>query len=152
MKKKMKKVSRRSSFEYRDDRSQELLEVFNREVGTRLFESVESVVRRVVDMPSSRFWVSEERAMRVVSAMLRGKGDGGCRALHREMYEEIARRCENLRREHPDWPLRACVWYVVNRPAPKFYLSAETAHTIIIKARKQCIRERMQRLQHWLSA
>ena len=76
MKKKMK-VSRRSSFEYRDDRSRELLEVFNRELGTRPFESVKSVLARVVNMPSSRFWVSEERAFRVVSAMLRGKRGGG---------------------------------------------------------------------------
>ena len=150
--KKTKKVSRRSSFEYRDDRSMELLEVFNRELGTMLFESVASVVNRVVNMPSSRFWVSEERAMRVVSAMLRGKYDGGRSALRREMYEEIARRCEALGHEHPDWPLSARVWYVVNRPAPKFYLSVETAHTIILAARKQCIEERMQRLRHLLSA
>ena len=151
MKKKMK-VSRRSSFEYRDDRSRELLEVFNRELGTRPFESVKSVLGRVVNMPSSRFWVSEERAFRVVSAMLRGKGDGGRCLLRREMYEEIARRCVSMREEHPEWPLCMCVWYVVCRPAPKFYLSVETAHTIITETRRQCIRERMQRLQHLLSA
>ena len=144
--------SHRTSFEYSEDRARNLLEVFNREFEICDCLGMMDVLRIVVNCPARRFWVSEERAMRVVSAILRGKGDGGCRALHREMYEEIARRCENLRREHPDWPLRACVWYVVNRPAPKFYLSAETAHTIIIKARKQCIRERMQRLQHWLSA
>lgn len=150
--KKMKKVSRRSSFEYRDDRSRELLEVFNRELGTRLFESVKSVLERVVNMPSSRFWVSEERAFRVVSAMLRGKGDGGRCALRREMYEEIARRCEALSESHPDWPLCVCVWHVVSHPAPKFYLSVESAQTIIAEARKQCIKERMQRLQRLLSA
>lgn len=150
--KKKKKVSRRSSFEYRDDRSRELLEVFNRELGTRLFEPVQSVLCRVVNMPSSRFWVSEERAARVVSAMLRGKGGGVRSALRREMYEEIARRCASLREEHPDWSVSTCVWHVVSRPAPKFYLSVESAHTLIINARKQCIEERMQRLQHLLSA
>ena len=149
---KKRKISRRSAFEYSDDRSRDLLEVFNRELGTRLFESVESVVARVVNMPSRRFWVSEERAMRVVSSMMRGKHDGGRRRLHREMYEEIARPCEALGREHPDWPLGDRICHVINRPAPKFYLSVETAHTIIIQARRQCTIEQLQRRELLASA
>lgn len=143
---------RRSHFEYGDDRSRDLLAVFNRELGTHLFENVTSVIRRVVNMPSRRFWVSEERAFRVVSALLRGKTALRGGTLRREMYEEIARRTRAFMREHPGWPMRESVWHVVNSPAPKFYLSVESAHTIIVKERKRCVHEKMQRLQHWVSA
>ena len=148
---KNKKVSRRTAFEYRDDRGRDLLEVFNQELGKHDHELVEDVVRRTVNRPARRFWVSEERAMRVVSEMQRKPLSTRCHPLKREMYEEINRRSQAVGRKHPKWPLSRCVFWVVNQPAPKFFLSVSSAHAIILEERKRCAKENMRRLRHLLS-
>ena len=118
----MKQVACRSSFEYRDDRSRNLLEVFNRLFNTIADARVDDVLRLAVACPARRFWVSEERALRVVHQMERMPLPPKCNVLKREMYEEIYRRVSRLSAIHPDWPLRRLVWVVVHQEAPKFYL------------------------------
>ena len=70
--KKARRTTRRSLFEYRDDRNRDLLEAFKRELGRVEGESLDDVLQRAVDSPARRFWVSEERALRVVLALPRG--------------------------------------------------------------------------------
>ena len=135
--------SARSSFEYRDDRARDLHEVFKRELGLVPGENMLHLLQRVVNSPSRRFWVSEERAFRIVSSMMRRGLPPHCPALKREMFEEIARRAELLLKVHPDWPLSRRVYYVVNGRAPKFYISVKRAHAIICKERVRCEKERM---------
>ena len=50
-----KRKTRRTLFEYRDDRSRELLHVFNEELGRSSYDNVVDVLRRVVSHPCSRF-------------------------------------------------------------------------------------------------
>ncbi len=141
----------RSTFPYRDERNLELLSTFNRLYSTSLNSNVLFLVQEVVNSPSSRFWVSEERAFRVISSMMRYPLSEGCNLLHREMYEEIFRRCKDLALRHPQWTLKQCVFTVVNQPAPKFYLSVQSANAIIYRERR-CRRERIRNLRHLLSA
>lgn len=136
----------RSLFEYRDDRARDLHEVFKREFGAVPGEDIKSLMRRVVNSPSRRFWVSEECAFRTVSSMLHSGMHSRCSSIKREMFEEISRRCRQLLDTHPDWPLSRCVYYVVNRSAPKFYLSAKRAYSIILRERERCEREKIQTL------
>lgn len=144
-----RRMLRRSSFEYRRKRDRELLEMFNRELGSSPGETVDAVLRRVVDSPSCRFWVSEERALRVVSSMQRHPLPPG--GLRREMFEEIRRRCEQLALEHPDWSLSERVYHVVGNEAPRFYLSPDRAHVIICKERRRWRRELSRRWRRfWL--
>ena len=150
--KKPRRTTRRSSFEYRDDRNRDLLNVFKRELGRVEGESLYDALQRTVDSPSRRFWVSEERALRIVSCMRRKPLPSACHPLKREMFEEISRRSEALAERHPEWPLSRCVYYVVNHEAPKFYLSAYRAHVIICEERKRCKDELMRRLKHLVSA
>jgi hypothetical protein len=63
MKKQMKRT-RRATFEYHADRSRELLKVFNEELGFSHYDSVLDVVQRVVNRPSSRFWVPRSALVR----------------------------------------------------------------------------------------
>ena len=143
---------RRSSFEYREEKRRNLLEVFNSELGKDVQDNVEDVLRRVVDRPSRRFWVSEERAQRVISLMERTHMPPPCKGLRREMYEEIWRRCMFLLKKHPDWPLSRRVFYVVNHEAPKFYLTVDHAHHLICEEKAVCRIEQMRRLRRFLSA
>lgn len=148
----MKRVARRSSFEYRDDRSRDLLEVFNRLFHSIADAHVDDVLSQAVNHPARRFWVSEERALRVVRAMKRGDRLPCGNALKREMYEEIFRRVGRLSAAHPHWPLSRLVWVVVNQEAPKFYLSLSSAHAIVLEERKRCRIETMRKLSRFLSA
>ncbi len=150
--KKTRRISRRSSFEYRDDRNHELLKVFKRELLRFTGDPLEVVLQRTVDSPSSRFWVSEERAFRVVSWMHRNPLPSNCSPLKREMFEEIARQCVSLAGTRPGWSLARRVYYVVNHEAPKFYLSVERAHAIICQERKRCRDLQAKRWRQILSA
>ena len=151
MKKEMKKA-RRAPFEYHADRSRELLKVFNEELGFSDNDHVEDVLQRVVNRPSSRFWVSEERAWRIISSMRRRPLSPKCHPLRREMFMEIYRRSRHLSRLRPEWSMKRCVYHVVNSEAPKFYLAVATAHTLICQERNRCRIENMLKLRRWLSA
>lgn len=148
----LRRKAHRTSFEYRDDRGRNLLEVFNHLFNTTINARVEEVLSRAVNHPSRRFWVSEERALRVVRAMERGTIPPCFNALKREMYGEIHRRVRRLSAIHPDWPLKRLVWVVVNQEAPRFYLSVSSAHAIVVEEKKRCRIETMRRLSRFLSA
>jgi hypothetical protein len=91
---------------------------------------------KIVNSPSPRFWVSEERAAAVVSAIMRGKPVlETMRPSKREMFQEIHRRVIILRGQHPDWHLSELIYDVVNSPAPKFYMEASSALERLFKIR-----------------
>ena len=102
-----------------------------------------NIFSKVANSPSSRFWVSEERAAIVVSAILSGNEDWDLlrkhrslfrmRANKREMFLEIARRVKELQQEFPDKTIYDLTAIVVNQPAPKFYLSARTVGEFIYR-------------------
>lgn len=101
-----------------------------------------SIFKAVVALPSERFWVSEERAVRVVSAMLAGK------PLHlspckQEMFGEIYRRALFFLRANPSLSLTDVISRVLSQRAPKFYLTPESARVII--SRSPYIREARRR-------
>ncbi len=144
------RISRRTSFEYAEDRARDLLKVFKREFEICDCLGIIDVLKIVVDCPAERFYVSEERALRVVSSMYRRPLPSSCNRLKREMFEEIKRRCEQLLDVHPDWPLSRRVYYVVGRQAPKFYLSVNSAHTILIEYQRKCRKEQMLRLRRMI--
>ena len=148
----LRRKAHRTSFEYRDDRGRNLLEVFNHLFNTTINARVEEVLSRAVNHPSRRFWVSEERALRVVRAMERGTIPPRCNALKREMYEEIFRRYCEARSAHSDWSDLRCVSSVVNQEAPSFYLSVSSAHAILVQEKRRCRIETLQRLTRHLAA
>ena len=63
----------RRVFEYRSARDQDLLNAYRRLIAlTSGLIRLREVMCRVVNSPSSRFWVAPERAMRVISSMEQG--------------------------------------------------------------------------------
>ena len=126
-----------SILEFTHDRNRELMSAFRKAIADRPFIDITEVSEAIVNMPCSRFWVSEERAMVVVTAMLKGKPIlAAMRPTKREMFQEIYNRVLRLRASRPDAPISILVSQVVNSPAPKFYLRPRCAMEIIYKLKK----------------
>lgn len=134
----------RRVFEYRSERDQDLLNAYRRQIAlTSGLIRLREVMCRVVNSPSSRFWVSPERAMRVISSMEQGNRLEGMMRNKRIMFREIYRRVHLLRERPPyrQLPLVEVVQMVVEQPAPSFYMTPQSAIVImhhIRKRRKQC--------------
>lgn len=113
-----------------------LLRVYRRCVAEASFVRLDEIGERVVNSPAPRFWVSEQRATTVVSAILRGKPVlDTMRPTKREMFLEIYRRVLILRKKHPKWRLPRLVGHVVHSPAPKFYMEPSSALERLFKIR-----------------
>lgn len=92
-----------------------------------------NIFELVADSPASRFWVSEERATIVISAMAAGKPLPRMRHNKREMFDEIYRRFLIERKANPNKSTYELVAKIVNQPAPKFYLTPRTVGEFIYR-------------------
>lgn len=118
------------------ERNAALLKAYRHYVDSASFVSLNEIGVKIVNSPSPRFWVSEERAAAIVSAIMRGKPVlNSMRPSKREMFEEIYRRVLALKKIHPDWHLCRLVFDVVNSPAPKFYMEPSSALERLFKIR-----------------
>ncbi len=118
------------------ERNAALLKAYREQIDAVGYVRLNEIVEKIVNSPSPRFWVSEERAAAVVSAIMRGKPVlETMRRSKREMFEEIHRRVVALKEVHPDWHLCQLVFEVVNSPAPKFYMEASSAQERLFKIR-----------------
>ena len=118
------------------ERNAALLKAYREQVDTTSFIRLNEIGEKIVNSPSPRFYVSEERAAAVVSAIMRGKPVlETMRSTKREMFEEIYKRVVALKEKHPDWHLCQLVFEVVNSPAPKFYMEASSALERLFKIR-----------------
>lgn len=123
-----------SNFELKEDRDNAVLREFHRMAARCASISMSALMPRVVKQPAPRFWVSEERATIVVSAMLRGlQVTRGMGQWKRRMFAEICRRVQSLRQQHATSPLVWLVREVVNSPAPEYYMSPRSAQNIVGK-------------------
>lgn len=117
-------------------RNAALLKAYQQHIHSVSFVRLNEIGEKIVNSPAPRFWVSEERAAAVVSAIMRGKPVlETMRPSKREMFEEIHRRVVALKKLHPDWHLCDLVMEVVNSPAPKFYMEASSALERLFKIR-----------------
>lgn len=96
----------------------------------------------VVNSPSKRFWVSEERATCVVAAMLRGERIDFIKSNKMEMFKEIYRRVLALHDKYPKRSIKDLVFDVVRQPAPKFYLTPGSAKVLLCKIKKKWYQKR----------
>lgn len=87
--------------------------------------------------PAPRFWVSERRAADVIGRMMRGLPDEGMLPKRREMFEEILRRVRAKMEADPSMCMTAAVAETVNEPAPEFYMTPESARSVIYRMRRR---------------
>lgn len=128
-----------SAIEHTGERNRELRRLFSKYYSEGHNPGDDGFYERIVKSPASRFWVSENRATEVVSAMRRGRGIGNMYGEKQRMYREIYRRAMILHASQPALPLTRIVFEVVNSPAPEFYLSPRTAWRIIGEMRRKSI-------------
>lgn len=134
--------------EHSKERIDDLMRAYDEYISSCDYIRMPDVYNNVVNMPSSRFWVSDIRAALVVSAMMRGEANlDAMWPMRKEMYEEIYRRVIDLRKLSPGLSISELCTIVVAQPAPKFYLTAGSAKMMICKARKEWIKEKWKRLR-----
>ncbi len=134
-------------FEYEDARNNDLLNAYR--AALRLYDGSSSdLYRKVVEMPAQRFYVSEERASIVISNMYKGRSIAQMRPNKREMYEEIYRRVIELKKSRPDDSIYDLTFDVVQQPAPKFYLTSESARVLIHYIKKKWYEQRKKKYKH----
>lgn len=125
-----------SILDFTHQRNDELLRAFREQLALADYVVMPEIFEKVANSPTRRFWVSEERAAIVISAMLSGKPLPRMLPTKREMFEEIFRRFIKCRKAHPGISLADAIAIVVHSPAPKFYLTPRTAGEIIYRIKK----------------
>lgn len=123
---------------YDAERNRALLRAYRRLLGEMRVVYLPDLFRRLVELPTERFFVSEERATEVVSRMHRGEPVlRGMLPTKRRMYQDIYDAALLLRGEDATLSLSEAVWRVVNGPAPCFYLTPESAKVILYRLRSR---------------
>lgn len=125
-----------STFEYAEERGHCLLTAFRRVMASSGALTQEEACRMAAESTAPRFWVSEERARRVIVKMLEGRDETG-RMLpeKRRMYGELFMRCRRILASSPGADIDDVVFEAVNQPAPSHYMSVATARRIIMTHR-----------------
>lgn len=122
-----------SILDFTRERNNELMRVYREKIAEASIIIMPVVFAAVAESPASRFWVSEERAAIVISAMAAGKPMPRMRSNKREMFGEIYRRYLAMREERPGKSAYELVAEIVNQPAPKFYLTPRTVGEVIYR-------------------
>lgn len=122
-----------SILDFTRERNNDLLRVYYKTLASASVIVMPVIFELVAQSPASRFWVSEERAAIVISAMEAGKPLQRMRDNKREMFEEIYRRYLDLRKQFPDKSVYELAAKIVYQPAPKFYLTPRTVGEFIYR-------------------
>ena len=141
-----------SKFEYQDERDKDLMRAYHEQIASCDTIVLSDIFRNVVEMPSARFWVSEERAAIVIAKMFRGDKLEKMRPNAREMYFEIYKRVVSEMETYPDKSIAEIVFQVIRQPAPKFYLTPDTARVIVTRIKREKYRHVFKRLRHMFNS
>lgn len=126
----MKKLN--SKCEFATHRSQLLIKNFRESIARQSKICKARAFQEAVSSPAPRFWVSEARATRIISMIM--KGENVLYGMHfqkRKMYIEIYERVKAIKEAHPELPLGDIVFEVVNSPAPSFFITVESARKLL---------------------
>ncbi len=121
--------------EFTPQRDEELLKAFKSQLHLLGTIPLQEVFTRAAMSPASRFWVSERRAMIVVSRMIKGDRILSMNTKKREMFYEIYRRVKRIMEEERGITLTEATFRAVNSPAPEFYLTPKSARAMIYRIR-----------------
>ncbi len=125
-----------SILEFTRDRNADLMRAFREQLASARHVIMPEIFKMVADSPASRFWVSEKRAVIVISAMAAGKPMPRMRSNKREMFEEIYRRFLIENKKNPQKTIYELVTKIIYQPAPKFYFTPRTVGEIIYRIKK----------------
>lgn len=133
-----------NQFEYVEDRNRELMRVYREQLASCSQIVPKKIYGRVVEQPSSRFWVSEWRCAIVLSRMFNGDDLSNMRPNNREMYQEIFARAQKMRQQDPSVSYFMMAFTIIHQPAPKFYITSDSARVIITRCKRDILRQDLQ--------
>lgn len=122
-----------SILDFTAERNADIMRVYRKLLANAKFIVMPEIFKLVANHPAARFWVSEERAAIVISAMIANKPLPRMRSTKREMFEEIYRRFLIEKEKTPDKSVYEIVSKIVIQPAPKFYLTPRTVGEFIYR-------------------
>lgn len=126
-----------SILDFTSERNDDLMRAYYTQLAKSDYIIMPEIFSIISNSPAKRFWVSEERAAIVISAMLAGRSvPHNMHPNKRQMYDEIFRRFLLLRKSRPNDSVYQLVSEIVNQPAPKFYLTPRTVGEIIYRIKK----------------
>ena len=128
--------------DYEKQRNDDLMRAYHELIEASDVVCLRRLHKEVVNMPSVRFWVSEERVAIVIAAMMKGDKLKWMRQTKREMFQEIYKRVMALRKRFPKRSLFSIACSVVMQPAPKFYITPSYAKQIYFQHSKKWYEER----------
>lgn len=135
------------TFEYEKERNADLMRAYRQCLGNiKGSVDINALFAAVVEMPSKRFWVSDQRATVVVSNMMRGMSLSKMKPMKQEMFREIYRRVMEMKKEFPERTVFQLTSRVVEQPAPKFYLTPGSAHVICYKIKRGWYEKRKRKI------
>ena len=124
-----------STVSFTRERNADIMRVFRQKIAEAAVIRMDDICHAVAESPSSRFWVSAERAAVVISAMEAGRPLPCLTQMTREMFHEIFRRYKEMRLLRPEESLLDLVAVIVNQPAPKFYFTPRTVREFVRRIR-----------------
>lgn len=124
-----------SSVEFTRQRNADLMRVFRQKLAEADVIRMPDIFRQVAESPSSRFWVSEERAAIVIASIQAGRKLPAMTLNKREMFDEIYRRFSILRALYPQRSIIDLASEIVHQPAPKFYFTPRSVGEFIYRIR-----------------
>lgn len=103
------------------------------------------VIRKVINSPTPRFYVSPERALAVIQKIKKGDDVSYMSESRKDMYTEIYSRVRSHLELNPYSTIKEAIIKVINSPAPKFYINEGTAIVTLHYIKKQCIEQLRQK-------
>lgn len=127
--------------EFKEERDEDFMNVYAEVVhgyGKKApYIKKEALLAEAILSRAKRFYVSPEQAQRIVSRLLRGKTVVFKNDLKKEMYLTILERVKLLSQKEPDVPLSRIISDVIYMPAPRFYITVESASILFYQLLKR---------------
>lgn len=133
-----KPLRRRESVYGFEERYSDLNNAFKKALSRGNYSTQEEAMAVAVNMPSRRFWVSEERLVEVINALENGKDMRVKPTSPRyEMFIELYQRYLAHKASHPFLSKVEICSEIIYQPAPKFYMKPSRGLKILYRGRNK---------------
>lgn len=126
-----------SDSEFKELRDNEILALYRKYLNESPNIVVSRMLTDIVNSPSSRFWITEQRAAIVLGQMKKGDTFPDAYPQKRAMYNELYRRANLVWQKNPNMSVYSVAAMIVEQPAPSFYMSTTLCNLIISRAKRR---------------
>ncbi len=96
------------------------------------YSTSDTVMKKIVKTPSSRFWVDPDRARDMMSRMEKDPGAlSGMLPERQRMYKALFKKYQKVRLQRPELTRIEAVTAAIYSGAPEFFITPSTARTLL---------------------